>query len=135
MRDANTPTLLRQSLFEGAAALQGPLNDALKSIQERLSRLEQAQGIVLLGPKRIQLPVDLVTSNASVVDFQLPSNFTPKAVFLVALEGADVASIDVGITPAAITYEITNNLVRVTRITTTTPTKDVLLLTLGAIRG
>jgi hypothetical protein len=144
-RPANTPSLIRAGLFKGAEGLQTPLNDSLKSIQQRLSALEQAQGIVLLGPRRVTLPVDAATNPASVADFQLPEGFTPAAVFLVTLVGADSGPLDVTITPAAITYEIigtagtnigaTQSVVRVTRINTTITTGVALNLTLGAIRG
>lgn len=145
MKPANTPTLLRESSFAGAAGLQGPLNDLLRQLQLRLSALEQAQGIVLLGPRRIFLPVAGGTAPESAVDFQLPEDFTPAAVFLVSLEAADVGKMDVTITPAAITYEVigaqgsaigrVSNIVRVLRINTTTTTGVALNLTLGAIRG
>lgn len=130
-----TPSLLREDLFRGSPALQSPLNDVLKDVQLRLAALEAAQGFVLLGPRRILLPVSTAVDPATAVDFQLPEGFTPSAVFLVALEAADVGKMDVLITPAAITYEITGNLVRVTRINTTTTTGVGLNLTLGAIRG
>lgn len=132
---ANTPTMLRESLFKGAEALQGPLNDALKSIQERLAVLEQVQGVLLLGPRRIHLPVDASSDPSSVVIFQLPEDFTPRAVFLVELVAADVGQLDVTINPVAITCEITGREVRVNRITTITSTSYPYNLTLGAIRG
>lgn len=135
MSRANTPSLIRADLFKDARALQSPLNDALKSIQERLSLLEQAQGIALLGPRRIRLPVDAAADASSVVVFQLPEDFTPRAVFLVQLVAADVQPLDVTITPVGLTYEITGREVRVTRINTTTATAIWLDLTLGAIRG
>lgn len=135
MSRANTPSLLRESSFRGAEGLQAPLNDALKSIQERLAALELAQGVVLLGPRRVILPIDITTDAASVVAFQLPENFTPRAVFFVSLVAADAAPLDVTINPVALTYEITGNDVRVTRLVTTTSTGIPLNLTLGAIRG
>jgi hypothetical protein len=144
-RPANTPSLLRATSFKGAEGLQGPLNDSLKAIQERLAVLEQAQGIVLLGPRRVTLPVDASTNPESVVDFQLPEGFTPTAVFLVTLVAADAGPLDVTIAPAAITYAIVggqgasvgsvSNIVRVTRINTTIATGIPLDLALGAIRG
>jgi len=130
-----TPSLLRADSFKGAEALQSPLNDALKSIQERLAVLEQAQGVLLLGPRRIRLPVDVTTDPSAAVIFQLPEDFTPKAVFLVSLTTADVQPLDITITPVGLTYEITGREVRVTRINTTTATNVFLNLTLGAIRG
>lgn len=135
MKAANTPTLLRESSFKGAEGLQGPLNDMLRQLQLRLSVLEQAQGVVLLGPRRVILPVSTAVDPATGVDFQLPEDFTPAAVFLVAIEAADVGKMDVAITPAAITYEVTGSIVRVTRINTTISTGVALNLTLGAIRG
>jgi hypothetical protein len=135
VKSANTPALLRESSFKGAEALQSPLNQLLKDMQSRLTVLEQAQGVVLLGPRRIFLPVAGGTTPESAVDFQLPEGFTPRAVFLVSLEAADVGKMDVTITPAAITYEVTGSVVRVMRINTTIATGVALNLTLGAIRG
>jgi hypothetical protein len=144
-RPANTPALLRSTSFKGAEGLQGPLNDALKSIQERLSVLEQAQGIVLLGPRRCRLPINNLATPGSAVEFQLPEGFTPAAVFLVSMVAADVQALDIAIAPAAITYEIAGgpsvaiggraNVVRLLYVNTTTSTGVDLDITLGAIRG
>ena len=134
-RPANTPTLLRESSFKGAEGLQGPLNDALRQVQLRLSVLEQAQGIVLLGPRRVRLPINDLATPGSAVEFQLPEDFTPAAVFLVAMVAADVQALDVTIAPAAITYEVTGRTVRLLYVNTTTATGVDLDITLGAIRG
>jgi hypothetical protein len=135
MRKANTPALLRSTSFAGAEGLQSPLNDVLKSIQERISVLEQASGVVLLGPRRCVLPIDAAADPASVVEFQLPFAFTPEKVFLVAIEPADLASLALTIQPAGIAVEITGFTVRLIKVTSSITTGVPINITLGAIRG
>lgn len=135
MRRAQTAPQLRSGSFEGAEGLQGPLNDTLQGLGERVAVLEQSARLYLLGPRRIVLPVDASTTPESAIDFQLPESFTPRAVFLVELVGADAGPLGVTISPAAVEVQISGNIVRVLRITTATTTGVPLNLTMGALRG
>ncbi len=134
-RSAQTPQLLRPSSFGPAQALQGPLNDVLSSIQQRLAVLEQQTPCYLLGPRRIILPVDASVTPESVVDFQLPEAFTPSGAFVVDMCTADAGTLDVVIEPAALSYVVTGNQLRILRITTKTTTGIPLLLRVGVFRA
>lgn len=134
-RKATTPVLLRPAAFKGAEALQGPLNDIIKNLAERVAVLEQRPYVETLGPRRIRLPLDVNGAPATPpADFTLPPGPPVLGVFALPLQSADSSFLG-GVPPTGFSYQVSDGLVRVLQLDVALTAGNMVDLTLGVIRG